>query len=91
MPGETVTFQEDKVQINGVDLDESVYLDDEVATYTMTGQATYELADDEYFLLGDNRSASYDSRRFGPVTDDEFIGKVWIRAWPFSRAEIIDN
>jgi len=40
------------------------------------------LANDEYFVLGDNRYASYDSRRWGPVSKKDIIGRVFLRAWP---------
>lgn len=47
------------------------------------------LQDDEYFLMGDNRMFSFDSRNFGPVSKDKLIGRVLIRAWPLSRAGIL--
>ena len=40
---------------------------------------------EEYFLLGDNRGDSNDSRAFGPVAGDLIIGRVWLRCWPVSR------
>ena len=40
------------------------------------------LDSDEYFVLGDNRSDSRDSRRFGPVSSAQIVGKVMIRYWP---------
>ena len=43
------------------------------------------LGDDEYFILGDNRPISKDSRYFGPVKEDEIIGKVIFRLWPFNK------
>jgi signal peptidase I len=38
-----------------------------------------------YFLMGDNRAASLDSRSFGPVSERYFTGRVWLRAWPLDR------
>ena len=43
------------------------------------------LADDEYFVLGDNRTASYDSRMIGPIKKDMIVGRVLFRAWPINR------
>ena len=40
---------------------------------------------DEYFLLGDNRGDSNDSRSFGPVAGDLIKGRAWFRCWPLSR------
>lgn len=62
-------------------LDESFYLD----SVTTTPDSVKVLEDDEYFLLGDNRQASLDSRRFGPIKKSHLIGKVWFRGWPFDR------
>ncbi len=38
-----------------------------------------------YYVLGDNRGSSLDSRSFGPVTRREIVGRTWVRAWPFER------
>jgi signal peptidase I len=43
-----------------------------------------ELGKSEYFLMGDNRTASLDSRYFGVVPKEDIIGKAWVRVWPFS-------
>lgn len=84
LPGDMVTVANGKVSVNGEELDESAYLDDTVATYT-SAKATVTLEDNQYFVLGDNRPVSHDSRRFGPIDESEFIGRVWVRAWPFNR------
>lgn len=84
LPGEVITISQGHVAINGVDLDEAGYLEDSVKTYT-SGAATVTLQPQQYFVLGDNRPVSHDSRRFGPVDESEFIGRVWVRAWPLSR------
>ena len=44
----------------------------------------WQLADDEFFLLGDHTEHSLDSRVFGPVTRDELIGPVRMRLWPWT-------
>lgn len=49
------------------------------------GTRTWHLAADEYFLLGDRPEDSLDSRAFGPVKQEELIGRVWLRVWPPAR------
>lgn len=90
LPGETVKIERSKVMIandihpEGFVLDESEYLADTVVT---TDMKALTLGPDEYFVLGDNRTASSDSRFFGPVSKDMIIGRVLFRAWPVSEAE----
>lgn len=92
LPGETVKIERSKVMIandihpEGFVLDESEYLADTVVT-DEHGMKTVTLGPDEYFVLGDNRTASHDSRFFGPVDKDMIIGRVLFRAWPVSEAE----
>ena len=38
-----------------------------------------------YFVMGDNRGNSNDSRSFGPITRDEIVGRVWLRYWPLDK------
>ncbi len=84
LPSETVEIKNHGVYINGEKLDESPYLDESTFTY---GTQELALHDNEYFLLGDNRSESLDSRVFGAVPSEEFIGRTWLRAWPFTRLD----
>jgi signal peptidase I len=91
LPGEKIKISEGKVYIfnkenpEGVILNESEYLPEGLKTQ---GEATEQLSDDEYFVMGDNRSGSHDSRAWGPVGKEFIIGRVLIRAWPFSEAAI---
>ena len=78
LPGETVEIKNNKIYIN----------DEEIADdYTFGDTSDYEkitLADDEYFILGDNRLISKDSRYFGPVKESDLMGEAVFRIWPFS-------
>lgn len=84
LPGETIEIEEGKIIVkNGEDvmvLNESEYL----SSLETIGDLVIELSPDEYFVLGDNRFYSFDSRKFGPLPEDEIIGRVFIRAWPFA-------
>ncbi|MFH1631879.1 MAG: signal peptidase I [bacterium] len=90
LPGETVEILDGNITIsnkdypNGIDLTED-YIED----YT-EGHERVTLGADEYFLLGDNRDASFDSRRFGPVDEENIVGKVWLRGLPFERLGLFD-
>jgi len=84
LPGEKVQITGGKVIIYNQDYPEGKVLKEEYlekGTYT-SGNVIVELEDDEYFVLGDNREFSLDSRSFGPVKKDDIVGYAWLRAWP---------
>ena len=74
LPGEIITITEEGVHVNGKLLDESAYTDDQ--TSTLTEETIYDeiyLSDREYYLLGDNRTESFDSRHVGEVPESNFL------------------
>lgn len=79
LPGETVAIKKGKIYIN----DEVI--DDEYAYGETTDYNKVTLRDDEYFILGDNRLISKDSRYFGPIKDNEIKGKIVFRLFPFTK------
>jgi len=93
LPGETIKIQDGRVFVynqenpQGMILNESQYLPD---AYT-AGDMEVTLNPGEYFVLGDNRGSSSDSRRWGVLPRGLIIGKAWIRAWPVSRIKLIEN
>lgn len=78
LPNETIEMRDGKVYIDGIGLDESAYIV-EPGNYSMPPIVLGEKA---YFVLGDNRRESEDSRRFGLVPSAAIIGKLWLRYWP---------
>lgn len=82
LPGEHVVVHNKEVKINDVVLDESHYLDPSVETW---GNIDTTLTSEQYFIMGDNRTNSLDSRIFGPVQKNAIVGRTWIRVFPFSR------
>lgn len=82
--GQITVFNKDTPQ--GVILDEGAYL----GHVFTAGEKTINLNADEYYLLGDNRSASLDSRIFGPVKGKLIVGRVWLRGWPITRMGSFD-
>lgn len=91
LPEETVQIENGEVIIYdnhypaGIKLDES-YLPDDLQT---SGNIKIKLDEDEYFVLGDNRFSSSDSRMWGAVPKANVIGRVWIRCFPLSRFSIL--
>jgi len=56
--------------------------------FSCSGKLKIFLNNREYFVLGDNRKHSLDSRYFGPVSRDKIIGRVVLRAWPFFKFKL---
>jgi len=90
LPNEKVKIEDNKVIVfndeypQGVILDETDYLAEE------TPGTNYRfLGEDEYYVLGDNRDASLDSRKFGPVQKSSIVGRAWFRGLPVSRIGFI--
>jgi signal peptidase I len=75
VPGDQVEAHGGRVYVNGVKFDD----------ITTTSFPRVDLGHDEYFVLGDNRSFSQDSRDFGPVSRDAIFGRVFLIYWPFSH------
>ncbi|MBZ9572309.1 signal peptidase I [Patescibacteria group bacterium] len=92
LPGETVEIKEGKVKIskNGITeiLDESSYLPKFLKT---KGNAQISLAKGEFFVLGDNRDVSSDSRSWGALPKKNIVGLVFFRAWPFTALAKIET
>jgi len=93
LPGETVELREGNIYIyndeypEGFRLNESNYLIK--SRITQIGKTS--LKDNEYYLVGDNRDNSLDSRRFGPVKIDNIKGKVFVRAFPFDDFGVFER
>lgn len=91
LPGERIKVAEGRITIYNKEHPEGTiltepYLPQDLQTI---GERITTLSEDQYFVLGDNRPNSYDSRRFGAVDKSLVVGRVFFRGWPFNRAEII--
>lgn len=93
MPGERIQVIDGQIYINGEILQEDYGT--EAINDFRAGIAKEEilLEKDEYFLIGDNRNNSTDSREetIGPVKRDTIIGRAWVRIWPISKLEVLDH
>ena len=90
LPGETVEIRDGKIYIfNDTYLNGHV-LDEEYLIESTEGKQRVTLGREEYFLLGDNRDESLDSRAIGPIPFDNITGRVWIRGLPLHKAGMLD-
>ena len=80
LPGEEIKIKDGEITIDGGNILDEKYLPDDLTT---SGDIHIILENNEYFVLGDNRPYSFDSRRFGPLSEEYIIGRVCLRAWPF--------
>jgi signal peptidase I len=98
LPGEKIQIDNGKVTIfndahpEGVALNES-YLPNQGLTYPhdtvlVGGSKTITLDSDHYFMMGDNRLASSDSRDWGPLPRKDMVGKVFVRALPLNEFKV---
>lgn len=86
VPGDRVQVnQEGVVSVNGVPLHES-YVNDTTNPYRPTDM---KLGPDQYFVLGDNRGDSSDSRVWGPVPRKNIIGQAWLVYWPLGNFHVL--
>jgi signal peptidase I len=85
LPGEEIEIRDDEVYINGSPLDEP-YIKGTTSTLSKT-----EVPEGYYFVMGDNRQASSDSRSWGLLPEGNIIGRVWLIYWPLGDWHIIDG
>ena len=91
LPGETVELKEGKIFIRnsehpeGIRLNEANYL----TQSSINEESLVELSEGEYFVVGDNRDNSLDSRRIGPIVFSSIKGKAFFRAFPFNSISLL--
>ncbi len=85
LPGERVRIADNKVIVYNQQNPQGIVVEENYLSMETAGAITQQLGVDEYFVLGDNRNASYDSRRFGPIKTRDIVGRTWLRGWPLTR------
>lgn len=101
VPGDEIEYREDELFLNGKYVEEPYILENpfsEDSLYYSTGNFSLEsllgvqkVPDQMYFVLGDNRMNSRDSRTFGFIHEDDIIGRINFRYWPLSDFGFIDH
>lgn len=99
LPGETIEYKDDILYIDG-EIVEETFLDEEYVAsqlveenseYFTNDFGPYTLGEDEYFVLGDNRLRSYDSRHLGAFDESQLISKSLLILYPFSDISFVTN
>lgn len=94
IPKNTVLIKNGDVYVNGKLLDQSAYLKPSVKTYGgsfLRENQIVSVPADSYFVMGDNRAGSSDSREWGFVPIKSIIGKSFFVYWPLNKMELIKN
>lgn len=92
LPGEQLLFKDGKVSIINKDHPKGFTLDENYLPNDLkTSGNEVSLKDNEYFVLGDNRNFSFDSRSWGTLKNDKIVGLVRLRLWPFNKVLAVER
>jgi signal peptidase I len=85
LPGETIKVERGVIYVDG----KAVSFPGVVIARDYDFYGPYTIPQGHYFMMGDNRAYSKDSRYWGTVSDDHILGSAWYIFWPFSRAQLL--
>lgn len=93
LPGERVKVEKGSVFIHNNENPNGFKLKEDYLTQGLVtkGDGEHLLKNNEYFVMGDNRNHSSDSRTWGPIRSSDVVGRVLLRAWPISDAKLFAN
>jgi signal peptidase I len=89
LPFETIEVRGSVVTIYNAAYPKGFILKEPYLKFQSDKEATYTLKENEYFVMGDNRGVSYDSRSWGPLSRDKITGKAFLRLYPFDSISIL--
>lgn len=89
IPGDVISYQGGVLTVNGTTVVEDYIIDDPSKHYSDMDFREIRLGADEYFLMGDNRTGSTDSRYFGPFHRSDIISKDMLILFPFNRIRLV--
>ena len=92
LPGDIVSAENGKIFINNKELDEPYLPDGTVSNCASFKEDCFpstKIPEDQYWVMGDNRASSKDSRFFGTIPKSDIIGRVFVRIWPLNRLDLL--
>lgn len=89
LPGETIEIKGNNITITNSEHPDGLNLDQPYVENTSNNNMHFELKNDEYFVMGDNRSGSSDSRFWGPVKKELLVGRAFLRLYPLNKISIL--
>ncbi len=89
LPGERLEIKNSKIYVYNTEFPEGFTLDESYLSKNLAmADTSITLGNTEYYVLGDNRTMSSDSRYWGPLSNDLVIGRAWLRLWPFDKISV---
>ncbi len=89
LPNETIDVKGDKVTIYNSENPNGFILSEPYLRFQSDKESRYTLKSTEFFVMGDNRAVSYDSRSWGPLSREHITGKAFLRLYPFNSISIL--
>lgn len=89
LPNETITIKDNTVTIKNAEYPEGIVLNEPYLHTSTLGNTSLTLGPDEYFVMGDNRTVSADSRMWGPLPKANLIGRPIVRLLPLSKIDFV--
>jgi len=91
LPGETVVIQNGIVTIINSENPNGIVLEQAFVEKEKNTNSTTELSGNEYFVMGDNRAESFDSRSWGPLKKELILGEPVVQLWPLNKIRLLNN
>ena len=91
LPGERIQVEDNKIIVFNDLHPKGVLVKEEYIIEETPGSVSYVLGEDQYFVLGDNRRASDDSRKWGFVPAENIIGMAWFSYWPLTQWQVLQS